>query len=287
MKLWAISDLHVGYPKNWQALTDLSPRPDDWLIVAGDVGETFQQLRDVFTLLGSRFAQLVWVPGNHELWTHKSCESPLRGEARYQALVELARDHGVLTPEDAYTPWPNQPELFVCPLFLGYDYSFAPDGSTPDEAKAWAREQGIVAADERLMHPDPHPTLQAWCAARLAHTRARLEALPEGSQTILINHWTMRQDLVRLPERIQRFSPWCGTRATQDWHRRFRAQAVVTGHLHMRATDWRDGTRFEEVAIGYPRHWHVDRGLDSYLREIVPGPPAPHPTGHAGPSWHR
>ena len=39
MKLYAISDLHLGYEINREALKALPPHPDDWLIVAGDVGE--------------------------------------------------------------------------------------------------------------------------------------------------------------------------------------------------------------------------------------------------------
>jgi hypothetical protein len=101
-----------------------------------------------------------------------------------------------------------------------------------------------------------------------------------------VNHFPLRRDLVRL-HRIPRFIPWCGTRETEDWHVRYRAEVVVSGHLHMRATDWRDGVRFEEVAIGYPRHWRQERGMKAYLREILPGT-QPVPTGgHGGPIWHR
>ena len=67
---------------------------------------------------------------------------------------------------------------------------------------------------------------------------------------------------------------------------RYRADVVVTGHLHMRATDWRDGTRFEEVSLGYPRHWTASKGANSYLREVLPGPPPP-TSGFGGPIWHR
>lgn len=95
----------------------------------------------------------------------------------------------------------------------------------------------------------------------------------------------LRRDLVRL-YRIPRFIPWCGARATEDWHTRFPVDVVVHGHLHMRATDWRDGVRFEEVAVGYPRHWRAERGFEGYLRTILPRVPAP-PQGEGGPVWHR
>ena len=37
----------------------------------------------------------------------------------------------------------------------------------------------------------------------------------------------------------------------------------------MRRTDWRDGTRFEEVSLGYPRQWDPAKGVADYLREIL------------------
>jgi hypothetical protein len=69
---------------------------------------------------------------------------------------------------------------------------------------------------------------------------------------------------------VPRFSLWCGTRRTEAWGRRFRARAVVSGHLHLRTTLWRHGVRYEEVSLGYPRDWRRERGIAAYLREILP-----------------
>lgn len=278
-RLWAISDLHVGYAQNRAALEGLRARPGDWLICCGDVGETLAQLRLTFDVLTDRFERVLWVPGNHELWSHPTDgETPARGEARYAALVEAARLYGVLTPEDEYPVFAGHT---LVPMFLGYDYSWAPPEVR--DVHAWAAEHGIHSADERFLHSDPHPDKAAWCAARVKATATRLDAV-EGP-TVLINHYPLRRDLVRL-HRIPRFVPWCGTAATEDWHVRYRATVCVHGHLHMRATDWRGGVRFEEVAVGYPRHWKVDRGLDAYLRRILPADHVTPPAGDAGPEWH-
>jgi hypothetical protein len=283
VKLFALSDLHVNHAANRETLEAMPAHPADWLILGGDLGESLEHLDWVLDTLGPRWAQLLWVPGNHELWTTR--DGPA-GEAKYQALVALCRERGVLTPEDPYVAWPADPTIRICPLFLLYDYSFCPPGMTPAEAIAWARDDGIQCADETYLRPDPHPDRASWCSARIAATEARLAALAPTDRTVLISHWPLRLDVVRL-YRIPRFIPWCGTVRTHDWHLRWRAIAAVSGHLHMRATDWRDGVRFEEVSLGYPRHWRPERGATGYLREILPGPPGPAPTGHAGPEWHR
>ncbi len=283
MKLYALSDLHVNHAANRETLEAMPAHPQDWLILAGDLGESPDQLAWVFDTLAPRWARLLWVPGNHELWTPR--DGPA-GVAKYDALVQLCRSRGVVTPEDPYPRWPDQPDVRICPLFLLYDYSFCPPGMSPAEAIAWARDDGIQCADELYLRADPYPDRGSWCRARVAATEARLSALPTSERTVLISHWPLRLDLVRL-YRIPRFIPWCGTVLTHDWHLRFRAIAAVSGHLHMRATDWRDGVRFEEVSLGYPRHWRPECGAAGYLREVLPGAPEPGPMQSGGPVWHR
>jgi hypothetical protein len=184
----------------------------------------------------------------------------------------ICREYGVLTPEDPYVIWSGEgkPAMLI-PLFLLYDYSFRPDDIPQERALAWAEEANIICTDEVLLHPDPYPSRMNWCLARCASTEKRLQEEISSVPVVFINHFPMRQALVRLAK-IPRFSLWCGTRRTEDWHRRFPTAAVVYGHVHMRATDYQDGVRFEEVSLGYPQQWQPSRGMQFYLREILPGP---------------
>jgi predicted phosphodiesterase len=275
MKLYAVSDLHLSYEANRRALCDITSHPNDWLILAGDVGETAAHLELAFTAFKPRFAQLVWVPGNHELWTLPSGKETARGRFKYDELVELCRSYGVLTPED---PYPiviiEGKEVRVAPLFLLYDYSFRPSDVPIERAVEWASESGVVCSDEMLLHPDPYAGLAEWCHARCELTELRLKTCRNDLPTVLINHFPLREDLARLP-RIPRFSLWCGTRRTDDWHLRFNAAVVVSGHLHIRSTSHRNGVRFEEVSLGYPQQWTAATTIDRCVREILPGAPSP------------
>jgi len=272
MKLYAIADLHLRYEVTRRALEAMPPHPYDWLIVAGDVGETEEHLRFALALLARRFGRVLWVPGNHDLWTIPSREDDLRGEAKYLRLVSICREYGVITPEDPYVLWPGEgSRCLLAPLFLLYDYSFRPDDVPQEQAIEWAAEDNLLCSDEVLLHPDPYPTRQDWCAMRCALTEPRLVEAAKRAPLILINHFPLRQDLAVLP-RIPRFSIWCGTRRTEDWHLRFNAEAVIYGHLHIRATHMRDGVRCEEVSLGYPQNYDPGRGIEPYLRQILPHP---------------
>ncbi|MEH0420568.1 metallophosphoesterase family protein [Streptomyces sp. B21-083] len=268
----ATSDLHVAYPENRRLAAGIRPHSDaDWLIVAGDVGEITEDFTWALKLLRERFDTVIWAPGNHELWTPASDPVQLRGEERYLHLVDICRRLGVLTPEDPYPVWegPGGP-VTVAPLFVLYDYSFrTPTATTKEQALAQAYEAGVVCTDEMLLHPDPYPSREAWCHARVAETERRLAERDPDLPTVLVNHYP----LVRDPTRVlyhPDFAQWCGTEQTAKWHLRYNAMAVVYGHLHIPRTTWHDGVRFEEVSVGYPRE-HRQRGMPrGVLRQILP-----------------
>jgi hypothetical protein len=192
----------------------------------------------------------------------------LRGEQRYQALVQLCQALGVDTPEDPYPVWRDAVQ--IAPLFLLYDYTFRPPGTaTKEEALALAYQAGVIGRDEYVLHPDPWPSRDAWCRARVEATARRLAARDPALPTVLVNHFP----LVRHPTRIlrhQHFALWCGTELTADWHLRFDALAVVYGHLHIPRSTRYDGVPFEEVSLGYPREWQPRAGPPGQLREILP-----------------
>ncbi|MBV7329176.1 metallophosphoesterase [Chloroflexi bacterium TSY] len=269
MKLFAISDLHLSHSINREALIEIESHPDDWLIVAGDVGELEAHFHIAWSILTERFARVLWTPGNHDLWTFPTDPSGLRGEAKYRKLVALCRDYGVVTPEDPYERWPDRNGSYLlAPLFTLYDYSFRPPHVALENVIAWAEEINNVCTDEAVLHPDPYLSRGDWCVARCRYTEERLKAVQHDLSLILINHYPLRQELLRL-KRIPRFTPWCGTTQTVDWHRRFQVDTVIYGHLHIRMSDVIDGVRFEEVSLGYPRQWDQGRGVGGYLKQIL------------------
>jgi 3',5'-cyclic AMP phosphodiesterase CpdA len=274
-QLLAISDLHVGYPANRLIVERMRPETDeDWLIVAGDVGETFSDIIWALTTLKEHFSTVIWLPGNHELWTPPADPVQLRGEARYDHLVDEIRRIGVLTPEDPYPLWESdRGPVAVVPMFLLYDYTWrdgTPGATTKEAALAHSTELGVVCNDERFLHPDPYPGIDDWSRARVARTERRLEALDPALPTVLANHFPLHREptaILRYPS----FALWCGTEQTEQWHTRFRAAEVVYGHLHIPRVIQRDGVRFTEVSLGYPREWGRRESGPAGPRRILPG----------------
>ncbi|MFD9804854.1 metallophosphoesterase, partial [Streptomyces sp. NPDC059071] len=234
----AVSDIHVGHQGNKPVVEAIhADSPEDWLILAGDVGEKTDDIRWALQTLRGRFAKVIWVPGNHELWTTAKDPVQMHGAARYDYLVSLCRDLDVVTPEDPFPVWEGAgAEEFggavtLAPLFMLYDYSWLPEGAkTKAEGLAIARERNVVATDEFLLSAEPYLTRDAWCHARVQYTQRRLDALPAETPLVLINHFPLLRkpvDMMWYPE----FALWCGTDLTADWHTSYNVVCAVYGHL--------------------------------------------------------
>lgn len=244
--LWAVSDLHAAVKLNGPKIDDIQPAdPSDWLIVAGDVAERFELIVEVMTELASRFDTVIWVPGNHELFC---CSADrYRGREKYAMLVQAMRSIGVITPEDRYPVFGG---VTIAPLFTLYDYSFRSRELTVDEALQAAHENNVVMTDEFAIAP--FVDIRGWCWDRLAYTTKRLSRIT--GPTILVNHWPLVQEPVQRMMWSE-IALWCGTRHTRTWPKRYNAQAVVYGHLHMPGVTKVDGVDHIEVSLGYPREW--------------------------------
>lgn len=279
MRLWALSDLHVNHKRNREALEHMPVFGDDWLILGGDIAERTVLTEWTLDLMLARFARVFWVPGNHELWTLDGDTD--MGVERYERLVETCRLRGVHTPEDEFVLWNHDGcQRIIALCFVLYDYSFRPPEIPVERAVEWAVKSGVLCADEQYITPAPYKSKVYWCRDRVEYTEQRLaDAVAQYPQAkiVLVNHFPLLEAHAQL-WRIPRFSIWCGTKLTADWHTRFPVETAVYGHLHIRDTKYVNGVRFEEVSLGYPKHWNQGRGVEHYLRQILPSP-APKRTG--------
>ena len=189
--LLAVSDLHVAHQGNADIVSRLRPaHPGDWLLVAGDVAEESRVVLDVLAELRQRFARVIWVPGNHELWTHPLDRDDRRGLERYEHLVQGCRHQDVLTPEGPYPTWQGTEQQFaVVPCLLLYDFTFRGGAASAEDALALAREVGHVFVDDYLLHRDPYPSVADWSRERVRLTEERLSRLPADRPIILLNHY--------------------------------------------------------------------------------------------------
>lgn len=269
MSIYAISDLHLVNSINCKALIELPHFDNDWLILAGDIGETEEHLRFALSVLTPKFKKIIWTPGNHDLWTYPLNNYTLKGEKKYLKLVSICQKYGVITPEDEYPTYSDKEIVYkVIPILTLYDYSFKPDFVKEGNEVEWASESGVICADEELLIPEPFGSIKDWCRDRCAYTEHRIASIDSEIPIIVINHYPLLKELGRIYT-FPRFSIWCGTTLTEKWLDLFNIKITIYGHLHIRSSKIVRGVKHEEVSFGYPNDWDHSKGLQFYLRKIV------------------
>ena len=229
-------------------------------------------------MLTPRFAQ-----GDLDAGQSRSLEPAPRDRphARPGALRRTRRDlpatSARLTPEDPYPQWPGEPDTFIVPMFLLFDYRSGPRTCRRGRRRLGARERRRLRRRAACSIRSRGRRGSAWCQARCAATEARLDALPDrrahGARQSLAASLRPRAAAAHsaLLDLVRHDAPPKTGRAA------IRARVVVSGHLHLRTTLWRHGVRYDEVSLGYPRDWRAG----ARTRVVPARDPAGHERPHA------
>ncbi len=237
MRVLAISDLHVDYEENARWLSNLSRQDyrDDVLILAGDVSDSVAAMEWSFAALALRFAKVVFVPGNHDLWLSRHPEHATSFD-KLERIRVLARQYDV-----AMEPY-HAGAVSVVPLFGWYDYSFGVP--TPELREAWADyracrwpagldEPGVTAHFTYLNEPvlgTRNETIISF-----SHFLPRIDVMP---------------DTVPIDKRM--IYPVLGTSRLERQIRQLRSSVHVYGHSHVNQQVTIDGVWYVNSAFGYP-----------------------------------
>ncbi|MDO4904766.1 MAG: metallophosphoesterase [Lautropia sp.] len=119
MRIFALSDLHVDYEANLKWVHNLSrcDLVDDLLIMAGDISHHRSRIDACLTALTRRFKQVLFVPGNHDLWVLRDPPG-VDSLMKFEAVMQTAGDCGATTTSLRFG------NRLIVPLLGWYDYSF-------------------------------------------------------------------------------------------------------------------------------------------------------------------
>ncbi|HET6229087.1 MAG TPA: metallophosphoesterase [Longimicrobiaceae bacterium] len=257
MRIFALSDLHTDFRDN-RALLDRLPAHayrDDALIVAGDVADRLETIGETLGFLRSRFAEVFFVPGNHELWVRNDARDSVQ---KFAAVLELCDSLGVRTrPARAAGRW-------VVPLFSWYTADFDRHGSAAQaELDAWS--------DFYFCHwPASVPRPDEYFAALNARHVRRYDA-----PVVSFSHFVPRLDLLP-PVRYLGFKGLprvAGSERIEEQIRLIGSAVHVFGHTHIMEDRVTDGVRYVQ---NWLRPLHSGAVPDAPLKliheeEEVPG----------------
>jgi predicted phosphodiesterase len=243
MRIFALSDLHVDYDANSRWLQDLSTADyrADVLIVAGDVTHELRRLGACFEMLATRFRQVLFVPGNHDLWVLGERGS----KTSLQKFEEVSR---VAAASGASMGAFHTAGVSIYPLLGWYDYSFGKPSAQLREvwmdyyACAWpaaAEPENIAEHFDRLNDRWQRTAVDA-TVITFSHFLPRIDVMP-GS----------------IPPEKRFLYPVLGTHRLERQVRRLAADVHVYGHSHVNRRVEIEGVCYVNNAFGYPHEERI------------------------------
>jgi predicted phosphodiesterase len=261
-RVWAISDIHTDIKPNRAWLYALSKTAylRDTLILAGDVSDRLETLRDTLTYLRSLFAAVCYVPGNHELWVRRG-EYP-DSIAKFWQVRHLCDTLGIHTQPLKLSTTSGH-GVWIVPLFSWY--------MQPEEG----------AGSLFMEKPGEDPTLSMWSDHHFTRWPPMVAAPTVADFFLQLNerqlsrhydvpvisfsHFLPRTELIySTPEERQgriltdpyprfNFSRVAGCIGIDTQIRRLGAIIHIYGHQHRNRNRVIDGVRYISHCLGYPR----------------------------------
>jgi len=251
VRVFAISDIHLDYEENRRWLHNLS-RVDyraDILILAGDISDVVLLLMEGFEALQRRFAHVLYVPGNHDLWVHRNGGGD--SLAHFELVQQIAADYGIQTD-------PLQLDsLSIVPLLGWYDFSFGTP--SPEIRSAWV---DFVACKW------PNGFDEAQITGYFISMNEPYLGV-KNNTLISFSHFLPRIDLMpaTIPASKRILYPVLGSRQLEKQIRRLNSDIHVYGHSHVNRDVTKDATRYINNALGYPHETHTRKALLSIWPE--------------------
>ena len=243
MRVFALSDIHIDFKENRSWLISLSREEyrNDILILAGDISDMTRFVEEAFRELGRRFSRVAYVPGNHDLWTHRNGMAD--SMANFAHIMKLAGDNGIhVSPLTVGN-------LTIVPLHGWYDYSFGRPG---DELSLIWMDYSACSWPDNF---DEERITNHFLAMNEEHLSLRNEHL------ITFSHFVPRIDLMPsfIPRAKRILYPVLGTGLLDAQIRRLAPRIHVYGHTHVNMRVRRDGILYVNNAFGYPAESRITR----------------------------
>lgn len=245
MKIQAISDLHIDYTENLKWLKGLS-RYDyqaDILILGGDVSHHIPLIETAFYQLKKVFREVIFVPGNHDLWVKASTLN--HSLEKFDLVNQLAKSYGI------HTTALHLEQLTILPLLGWYDYSFgfptryAMDSWQDFYACQWRGFADMAAVTRHF----------------LAFNEKELLNVRQGVPTITFSHFLPRIDVMPdyIPEDRRFIYPFLGSSGLEQQLRRVHPIMHIYGHSHLNRRVTLEGVEYINNAFAYPDETRISK----------------------------
>jgi len=237
-RIFAVSDVHYDHPgaHEWGRSLSGELYRDDAIILAGDIGDTYDAVRLCLRQFRRCFRRVFYVPGNHDMWIRpkgQHSDEPARfadSVAKLLALWQLCDELNVDTG-----PAQLSTAAAVLPLESWYTHEFDHFDPRP----------GTVKFDKHCVWPMGY---DGACRFMLRLNETKL-AIPLRGDVITCSHFLPRQELP-IPK-MHEMAKGVGTVELDRQLRSAGSKLHIFGHTHINSIVEYDGVRYMQNALGY------------------------------------
>ena len=287
-RILLLSDLHCDYAENKEWISNLSQMMDTsevspkqtMILVAGDVSHDLQILRWTFQSLKNAFAEVAFVPGNHELWLDENADEK---DVCADSIHKLERIMQICLDEDIRIGPVKVGSLWIVPLLSWHHLSF--DSEPPICSETWAR---VPTASKTIkVGSDYRKTVWPYPISPLDDSVAQLvdsvndiildidniDELDDDTTMLTFSHFLPRVEL--LPEKRYLSLPTLPAcsgstfleNRLRDLHKKLSIRSNGEeirhvhgfGHSHLAFDLVLDHVRYVHAPLAYPKEWKQRR----------------------------
>lgn len=274
VKVYTLSDLHVDYQENLDYLLSLDAKDyhDSTFIVSGDATDNLPVLRRLLKHFSQTFANVFFVPGNHELWIRKN--SHKHSLAKFDDILSICSELGVHTTPKKVGQ--GDGAVWIVPLFSWYTKA---DGgndtlfrSKPGDDQTEALWVDNRCCDWSSLPPNTR-VVDYFLNLNQPHIEREYDA-----PVISFSHFLPLQELIfplgypgNLPKNWVdpmpqfNFTRVAGTTLLDEQIHKLGSTIHVYGHQHRNRHRTINGVTYISHCLGYPRErqrstWHGEAG---------------------------
>jgi Icc-related predicted phosphoesterase len=258
MRVLAVSDLHVDYEQNmaWcSQLCDAEYR-NDVLVVAGDISHKLDLLEKCLNTLKSKFKQVFFSPGNHDLWVTAEGENSIE---KLEKVFQVCERVGVKTRTEKIEG------VWFVPIASWYHASWdreedwvdvLPPRKVMADFRACKWPKGLALQKDssiaELFDSFNDPELQN---LETVLEIERESAFESACPVISFSHFLPRNELI--PEKSKLFYKALPKAVGSDYLRRriddLKPDIHIFGHTHFSYDCYLDNVRYVQWPLAYPK----------------------------------
>lgn len=136
-RIFAISDVHIDHGPSvvpWAEGISNTEFKNDILMVAGDLGDTFNAIKRGLQIFKKKFRRVFYVPGNHDMWIRPNTDDSNKKKFADSIVKLLAMFDMCETIGAEMMPAEVMKDVYVVPLLSWWSCTFCRGDPRPDDA---------------------------------------------------------------------------------------------------------------------------------------------------------